>query len=169
MNKILGIILLIAISLMLFTGCFEKIEPNTTSGEKIVTPIEEERVIVPIYKEFDYEYSFDDAFSKIQEVTNLTAENKLSNEDVENYYSISELEGVEYDIRKNNNYEVAIIKLKDTNQSAKAFEMISARAQSLNLSEEKYSAEQNQGIMTIVFGENASKINEELTKVFSEI
>ena len=170
MYKILSVVLLIVLSIVVLSGCFDKEEEiKKLSGEVISDYSEEQKEITPIYKEFDFDYDFEKAYESIKDLTGITSNNKLSKDEVENAYGLSELEGTTYDIRKNSEYEIAIIKLKDTNQSTKAFEKVSARIQSLNVSDEKTSIQQNQGIITIVIGNDASTINGKLTKQFEEV
>lgn len=164
MHKIFGVIVVILVSLLLFTGCFDKKEEKKEPENSKNTEFIEEIEAVPIYREFDTDFNMEESYEKISGETKLTLDERMSNEEAESAYKLSELDGITYDIRKNNDYEVAIIKLKNTDQSPKAFELISSRVKALKLSIDDYYAEQNDGVVTFVVGKNAAGICNKLTE-----
>ena len=102
-------------------------------------------------------------------MTGLTSNDVVSNEEVMKTYDLSDLEGVTSEVRKNSNYEVAVIKIKNTDQSTQLLKKISARIQKLNVTEDEVAIEQNNGVLTLVIGERASKVSELFTRQFAEI
>ncbi len=173
MYRILSIILLVILSILLFAGCEEEevtTETPINSGEEIVTEnINQQPVEEAIYKEYDYPFDNSYAFSSIYSTTKLTVDDILSQEEVEKEYNLSDLEGVTYEVRRNNEYEVAIIKIKNTDQSTQLLRKVSSRIQKTNAKEEEVAIEQNKGVLTLVIGEKAAKVSELLTKQFIEL
>ncbi len=178
MYKILGVVLLIILSLTILAGCFENEEEPTqqqpTTTETDVTnntsnATEGNSSAQPIYKTFNYEFDNSYAFSSIYEMTKLTSNDVLPNEEVINTYDLSEFEDITFEVRKNSDYEVAVIKLKDTNQSRSLLSKVSARIQKLKVTEDEVAIEQNNGVLTLVIGKKASKVSELFTKQFGDI
>ena len=169
MLKYGGLILIIILSVVLLTGCFEKDNEikSSESGNNAIAEQTEE-TIAPIYKEFDYEFDNDSAFREVEEITKLTDEDKLSNNEAEKLYDLSEFEGVTLEVRKNSDYEIAIIKLKNTDQSTQVLKKLSSRIQKLKAPEEKITIGQNNGIITVVYGTKAEKVHNLLIKQISE-
>ncbi len=174
MYKILSVILLIILSMILLVGCDDKPEDGKIEGqnpEGITTEenIIEDSSIEPIYKEFDYDFDNSYAFSSIYEITGLTSNDVIPNAEAIESYDLADLEGATIEARKNSNYEVAVIKLKNTDQSTQLLKKISAKIQKMNVTEEEVAIEQNQGVLTLVIGQNASRVSNLFTRQFSDI
>ena len=170
MLKYLSLIVILILSVMLMTGCFEKDEKVSKIESGNNMPIEQtEEILAPIYKEFDYNFDNEVAFREVAEITGLTSDDTLSYNDAEKLYNLSEFEGVTYEVRKNKEYEIAIIKLKNTNQSTQVLKKLSSRIQSFKASDDKISVGQNQGIITVVYGAKAEKVHNLLIKQIKEI
>ena len=178
MYKVIGtvvlVVILLALLIAIFTGCFKSEEQPTITDNTTVTnntTRESGEIIIeePIYKEFDYYFDNSYAFSSIYEMTGLTSNDVIPNEEVIKTYDLGDLEGVTSEVRKNNDYEVAVIKLNNTDQSTQLLKKVSARIQKLNVTEDEVAIEQNKGVLTLVIGKRASAVSEQFTKQFSEI
>lgn len=169
-------LMLSACVVLLLIGCEDKNDTtrvtkslDTQVTEQANMVEQEENIIKPVYLEYSTEFDTKKAFEDIFEMTNLSEKDIVSNSKAEEWYKLSQIQHNGYEIRRNNDYEVAVIELKDTNQSFTAISKISDRINSLGASEKTYVVEQNKGIVTFVYGKEATKVSNLLTKSLKEM
>jgi len=178
------IILCIYIVILIFTLIACGNDEKTSNNNKKEVNLEE--VYSKVYTEFDTKYDINKEFSKISEYTKLNVQNKMSDSDITAKYNLSSFEGLSYAVWSNvtsdSIEEIAIIKLKDTNQSYDVMnESISRRIKNLKVdfssnttltellnSPSKTIIEQNKGVIILVISDNAKDIMQKLTESLKE-
>ena len=176
MKKIVLFIYIICI-VFVFMSCKNKEKQQEVENTNVVTPKE---AYSTVYKEFKTEYDIENEFSKLTNVTVLSAQDKMTEEIAKEKYNLSKYDGITFSVwSKIDQFsidEIAIIKLKDTDQNYDILkDSIGKRLNDLkneysyndkivDMLDTKYSIEQNKGVIILVIGENSNEIMKILTE-----
>lgn len=164
MKKYIKVILLCVFVFCFLIGCDKEDKEN--EGPMVNDIFDATEVQKP--SEIKKENTMSNILNEVSNISKLTSKDFMPKELFDIYYDLSKLKkDVEYDVRsklENGKYtEIALFDLKSSSINTEASKMVSARKKGIEekismFSEKDFVCEQNKGILSIIYAENAREI-----------